>query len=137
MAPKSFKLDCYSCKQLLKDSSLTLIWFCCVLFLIVFMKVPSEHGNNVIYCIRWLSKAFLVQCFQNFPPGEGGACPRTPQHSFAELPLAFGPLALKLHWQIFSKLICLLADFFCFLNATLRIVMVVLKHFSLIRSLFD
>ena len=67
MAPKSFKLDCYSCKQLLKDSSLTLIWFCFVLFLIVFMKVPSEHSNNVIYCIRWLSNAFLVQCFQNFP----------------------------------------------------------------------
>ena len=67
MAPKSFKLDCYSCKQLLKDSSLTLIWFCFVLFLIVFMKVPSEHSVNVIYCIRWLSNAFLVQCLQNFP----------------------------------------------------------------------
>ena len=31
MAPKSFKLDLYSCKQLLKDSFFTLIWFCCVL----------------------------------------------------------------------------------------------------------
>ena len=27
-----------------------------------------------------------------------------PKHSFAALPLAFGPLALKLHWQILADI---------------------------------
>ena len=54
-------------KRLLFDLNLVLL---CVLFLIVFMKVPSQHSNNVIYCIKWLSNAFLVQCFKNFLRGD-------------------------------------------------------------------
>ena len=43
-------------KRFLFDLNLVLL---CILFLIVFMKVPSEDSNNGIYCIRWLSNAFF------------------------------------------------------------------------------
>ena len=57
--------------------------------------------------------------------GGPGACPppHPPQHSFAAHVQVIGPQTalanIGRHWQIFSKLICQLADFFLFLNATL------------------
>ena len=103
MAPKSFKLDFYSCKQLLKDSSLILIWFCCVFcFLIVFMKVPSEHSNNVTYCIRWLSNAIVYSSVFKILPG--GHVPGPP--SIASL-LAVVPLpsnCIGRYWQTLADI---------------------------------
>ena len=72
---KFFQTRLLQLQVMLKDSSLTLIWFCCVLFLIVFMNIPSEHSNNVIYCIRWLSNAFFSPVFLKIFLGDGGMPP--------------------------------------------------------------
>ena len=54
-----------------------------------------------------------------------------PKHGFAARVRAIGPQTaladIGRHWQIFSKLICQLADFLLFLNATLLIQFMIIR----------
>ena len=68
------------------------------------MKVPSQHSNNVIYCMPPDPPSIASQlCCSH-----SGRWPSN---------------CIGRHWQIFSKLICQLANFFLFLNATLMTVL--------------